>query len=166
MTTAQEVAPYVVEVIEAGPAAAGVTFYGQAYRTASGTVAFAAQNTFYGLGLAGTLDSIASGVALVSGQFGLENTSGATRIALVQVELDTSGSNNVDYAFQLAKNGTGIAASETRSHVSGTSEVHGIELSWMISMAPGDQVIVQAANMTSTASLTVQRGRFMVKQVA
>lgn len=166
MTTAQEVAPYVVEVIEAGPAATAVAFYGQAYRTTSGTVTFALQNTYYDVVLVPTLDAIVSGLAVVSGKFGLENTSGATRIAAVEVEVDLAGSNNVDYGLRLAKGGTAVAPSETRIHVAGTSHVHPTALTWMISLAPGDQVVLQAANFTSTDSLTIARGRIIVRMVA
>lgn len=166
MTTAQEVAPYVVEVIEAGPAAVPVAFYGQAYRTTSGTMTFVASNTYYDVTLVPTLDAIASGVDVVSGKFGLQNTSGATRTAMVQVEVDISGSNNVDYGFRLSKNGTAIPATEIKAHVNGTSEVHGMMTSWIVSLATSETIVLQVANLTNTSSLTMHRGRIIATYIA
>ena len=166
MTTAQEVAPYVVEVIEAGPAAPGPVIYGQAYRLTSGTVNFAAQNTFYNTGLAATQDAIAVGVTVVSGQIGLQNTSGLTRTVAVRVEIDISDGNNVDFAFRLTKNGTAIAATETRTHIAGTSHVHNITISWLTVFAAAESVVLQAANLTGTGSLTIQRARILIGEIA
>lgn len=166
MTTAQEVAPYVVEIIEAGPAAPGPVIYGQAYRLTGGSVNFAAQNTFYNTGLAVTQDAIAVGLGVVSGQIGLQNTSGLTRAVAIKVEIDVSDGNNVDFAFRLTKNGTAIPATETRTHIAGTGHVNNIAISWLMTLASSDSVVLQAANLTGTSTLTIQRARIIAGEIA
>jgi len=85
---------------------------------------------------------------------------------MVQVEVDISGSNNVDYGFKLSKNGTAIPATEIRAHVNGTSEVHGMMTSWIVSLATSETIVLQVANLTNTSSLTMHRGRIIATYIA
>jgi hypothetical protein len=91
--------------------------------------------------------------------FGLKNTSGATRIFRFYGSVDARGANpNHTLGIRLAKNGTAITETESRAN-NGNHNFANLVTNWMVSMAPNDEVALFVANHSSTNTITLQRGR-------
>lgn len=145
----------------------GVLVRGQASKMTSGTISIATSGTYQSTGLTATLDTTTNyNVTLgTSNLFGLKNTSGATRLFMVQASMDASAGNNHTLGIRLAKNGTTISESECRAYSGSNNQVAKLFCFWMVSLANNDEVAMYVANHSDTTSISFQRGRISAIEV-
>jgi type 1 fimbria pilin len=127
-----------------------------------------ASSTFYETGVNGVLaSSVTLGFeALTGGKFGLKYTTDATRTFSVHCCVDCTNGNNESLAIRLAKNGTSIANSESRTFTaSGAgSEAH-LSTFYLIELTENDTLSLVLANVNHTSDITVKRGTMVVRAV-
>jgi hypothetical protein len=140
--------------------------YGQVSKMDNGTITIATQSTYQSTGLTATLDSLASGIARgTTNTFAIKNTSGETRIfdIFASMDADTSATTSV-VGIGLAKNGTFINSTECRAWAVANQSAKLVS-SWMIELAPNDEVALFVANFTGTGSLNFLRGKIVARTV-
>lgn len=143
---------------------------GQASRMTTGIIAFPAgyqSGQYVATGLVATFDtSTANGTALgASDQFGLKNTSSATRLFDVYGSMDAKDGNNLILGIKLAKNGAEVNQSECRAFTGSGGQEAKLVTRWMIELNSGDEVSLMIANHTSTSNLELRRGRIIAIEV-
>lgn len=145
----------------------GVLARGQASKQTSGTIAIAATGTYQSTGLTATFDSSTAYQTTLgtSDTFAIKNTSGATKLFMVQASMDATGGNNHTLGIKLAKNGTPINESECRAFSGSSQQVAKLFCFWMISLAANDEVALFVANISDTTSISFQRGRISAVEV-
>ena len=145
----------------------GVLVRGQASKMTSGTITIATAATYQSTGLTATFDSsTAYGMALgTTDLFGLKNTSGASRLCMVQASMDASAGNNHTLGISLAKNGAVISQSECRAFTGSNTQITKLTCFWMIQLAPNDEVALFVANHNDTTLISFQRGRISAFEV-
>ena len=139
--------------------------YGQVSKMDNGTITIATQSTYQSTGLSATLDSIQSGIAIgTTDTFAIKNTSGETRIfdIFASMDCDTAATNVV--GIGLAKNGTFIAPTECRAWAV-INQSAKLVSSWMIQLAPNDEVALYVANFSAEADITFLRGKIVARTV-
>lgn len=97
--------------------------------------------------------------------FGVKNATDVTRLMRVYGSMDARGGNNQTHGVKLALNGTPIDLSECRAFTGSANQEAKLVTSWVIKMAPGDEVTLMAANFSSTNNITVFRGRVLATAV-
>jgi len=140
--------------------------YGQVSKTTSGTITIATQSTYQSTGLTATLDSVASGVALgTTNTFAIKNTSGETRVfdIFASMDCDTSTTSSV-VGIGLAKNGTLNTSTECRAWAVANQSAK-LVTSWMIELAPNDEIALFVANHSGTGTMNFLRGRIVARTV-
>jgi hypothetical protein len=161
----------------------GVSARGQASKTTDGTVTSLTQGVYKSTGLTAILDSsTAFGMSLgTTDLFALKNTSGLTQLMRFYVCIDAYTSSGQTLGIKLAKNGTAIDQTESRSGVNlnavgsllledatttgtGTPEVS-LVTTWIISMAANDEVSLLIANHDGTENITFKRGRIIATEI-
>lgn len=144
----------------------GVHIRGQASRIAEGTVSIATAGTYVTTGLTATFNSAtAYGISLgTTDLFAIKNTSGTTQVLDVSASVDAHAGNNQIIGICLAKNGTVIAESESRSF-SSSNEVP-LMTAWLVTAAANDEISVRVANHSATSAITVKRGRIIARGVS
>ena len=145
----------------------GVLARGQASKMTAGTITIAAASTYQSTGLTATFDSSTNyQIALATtNAFGLKNTSGATKLFMVQASMDASAGNNQTLGIKLAKNGIAIDQSECRAFTGRGDQVAKLFCFWMVELADGDEVSLFCANISNTTSIAFQRGRISAIEV-
>lgn len=145
----------------------GAQVRGQASRMTSGTISIATAGTYQTTGLSATFDSAtAYGISLATTNlFGLKNTSGATRLCMVQASMDASAGNNHILGIKLAKNGVAIDQSECRAFSGSNTQIAKLFCFWMVELSANDEVSMFATNHTDTTPLSFQRGRISAVEV-
>lgn len=145
----------------------GVLVRGQASRMTSGTIAIATAGTYQSTGLTATFDSsTAYGMTLgTTNLFGLKNTSGVSRLCMVQASMDASAGNNHTLGISLAKNGAVISQSECRAFTGSNAQITKLLCFWMVQLAANDEVAMFVANHSDTTSISFQRGRISAFEV-
>ena len=145
----------------------GVLVRGQASKMTSGTITIATAATYQSTGLTATFDSsTAYGMTLgTTDLFGLKNTSGASRLCMVQASMDASAGNNHTLGISLAKNGTVISQSECRAFTGSNTQITKLLCFWMIQLAPNDEVAMFVANHNDTTPISFKRGRISAFEV-
>ena len=145
----------------------GVLVRGQASKMTSGTITIATAATYQSTGLTATFDSsTAYGMTLgTTDLFGLKNTSGASRLCMVQASMDASAGNNHTLGISLAKNGAVISQSECRAFTGSNTQITKLLSFWMIQLAPNDEVAMFVANHSDTTPISFQRGRISAFEV-
>jgi len=133
---------------------------GQVSKMTSGTITIATAGTYQSTGLTATLDATtAVGMTLgTTDLFAVKNTSAATRVLKIYSSMDASSQNNETLGIRMAKNGTSIAETESRSYT-GSHNFAELVTNWMVTMAPNDEVALFVANHSSTHPISLQRGR-------
>lgn len=145
----------------------GVSTRGQASKMTSGTINIATAGTYQSTGLTATLDTTtASGISLgTTDLFGLKNTSGATKLLMVQASMDASAGNNHTLGIKLAKNNTPIDQSECRAFSGSNNQVAKLFCFWMVQLSNNDEVAMFVTNHTDTNAISFQRGRISAVEV-
>lgn len=145
----------------------GVLARGQASKTTAGTIAIATAGTYQSTGLTATFDSSTDYQVTLgtSDTFGLKNSSGATKLFMVQASMDAYAGNNHTLGIKLAKNGTGINESECRAFSGSTGQIAKLFCFWMVELADGDEVALYVANISDTTTIQFQRGRISAIEV-
>jgi hypothetical protein len=140
--------------------------YGQVSKMNNGTITIATQSTYQSTGLTATLDSIASGVALgTTNTFAIKNTSGETRIFDIYASMDAdTGATTSVLGIGLAKNGTFVNSTECRAWAIANQSAKLVS-SWMIELAPNDELALFVANFTGTGTVNFLRGRIVARTV-
>jgi hypothetical protein len=150
---------------EQGPPGAdgdGTAYYGQVSRITSGTVNITAAGTYQSTGLTATLDAEAYGFVLgTTDTFALRNTSGETILTKFYASADIDAGSNKELGIKLALNGTPINETECRASTGTGHNFAKLITSWMIEVAPDDEVALFVTNFTNTGNVTVQRGRII-----
>lgn len=141
--------------------------HGQASKMTSGTITIATAGTYQSTGLTATFDTTYStGIVLgTSDTFGLKNTSGSTKLYMVQASMDATAGNNQTLGIKLAKNGTPIAQSECQAFTGSSSQVTKLYCFWMVELANNDEVALYCANISNTTAIAFQRGRIAAVEV-
>lgn len=145
----------------------GVLVRGQASKMTSGTITIATAATYQSTGLTATFDSsTAYGMTLgTTDLFGLKNTSGASRLCMVQASMDASAGNNHTLGISLAKNGAVISQSECRAFTGSNTQITKLLCFWMVQLAANDEVAMFVANHNDTTPISFQRGRISAFEV-
>jgi len=145
----------------------GVLARGQASKMTSGTISIATAGTYQSTGLTATLDITTNHNVILgtSNLFGLKNTSGATRLFMVQASMDASAGNNHTLGICLAKNGTTISESECRAFTGSNNQIAKLFCFWMVSLANNDEIAMYVANHSDTTSINFQRVRISAIEV-
>jgi len=145
----------------------GVLVRGQASRMTSGTITITTAGTYQSTGLTATFDSsTAYGMTLgTTDLFGLKNTSGVSRLCMVQASMDASAGNNHTLGISLAKNGAVISQSECRAFTGSNTQITKLLCFWMVQLAANDEVAMFVANHSDTTSISFQRGRISAFEV-
>lgn len=145
----------------------GVLARGQASKTTAGTIAIASAGTYQSTGLTATFDSSTDYQVTLgtSDTFGLKNSSGATKLFMVQASMDAYAGNNHTLGIKLAKNGVGINESECRAFSGSTGQIAKLFCFWMVELANGDEVALYVANIGDTTAIQFQRGRISAIEV-
>lgn len=139
---------------------------GQVSNTTGGT-AIVTQNIFSSTTLVGTLDTgITTGMGLsTTNNFGLKNTSGATRIFRFYGSVDARGANsNHTLGIRLAKNGTSIPETECRAYSTSNAEAK-LVTSWMIELDDDDEINIMMTSFAASETITIGRGRLVASTV-
>lgn len=157
-TLAWSALPYFLESVQ---------IRGQASKMTSGTITIATAGTYQSTGLTATLDTTTNNNVILgtSNLFGLKNTSGASRLFMVQASMDASAGNNHTLGIRLAKNGTTISESECRAYSGANNQVAKLFCFWMVQLANNDEVAMYVANHSDTTSISFQRGRISAIEV-
>ena len=135
-------------------------FRGLLWRQTSGTVVITTAGVYVPINLAGNVDSdvtfnmVASDAPNVSG---LKNDTEQTRTVTIIATFDGKGGNNETVGLRLALNGVGIPGSECRSFGGSSGQGAKTLTQWMMKLEPGDEVTMEAANISSTVNLTIDR---------
>jgi hypothetical protein len=118
-------------------------------------------------GIDGVFDSAtAQGfVKGVSDTFGVKNNTDVTRLMKVYGSADARGGNNQIHGIKLALNGSPINETECRAFTGSSSEEAKLVTSWIIKMAPGDEVSLFIANLSTTNDITIGRGRVVATAI-
>jgi hypothetical protein len=153
-----------------GPAGAdgdGTAYYGQVSKITSGTVSGVTQGVYQSTGLIGTLDSEAYGVSLgTTDTLAVKNTSGETVLFNIYASADVAHGNNHVLGIKLALNGTPVDNTECKSPTgTGSGNFAKLVTSWMMELAPNDEVALYITDHTSGGTLTVQRCRIVASTV-
>ena len=145
----------------------GVLARGQASKTTAGTIAIATAGTYQSTGLTATFDSSTDYQVTLgtSDTFGLKNSSGATKLFMVQASMDAYAGNNHTLGIKLAKNGVGIDQSECRAFSGSTGQIAKLFCFWMVELADGDEVALYVSNISDTTTIQFQRGRISAIEV-
>jgi len=133
-------------------------FHGFIFYNTPTLVDIVTAGVYVDLPFTGTL-SIGTGVEPVSGKLGLKNVSSKRYLIDVVATFDAEavGSNKV-LGLRLAKNGTPIDGCLCEATVSNNtiSKLHSFG---QVYVSPGDEVTMQAVNMTNTNDFEFERGR-------
>jgi hypothetical protein len=118
-------------------------------------------------GIDGVFDSAtAQGfVKGVSDTFGVKNNTDVTRLMKVYGSFDARGGNNQTHGIKLALNGSPINETECRAFTGSSSQEAKLVTSWIIKMAPGDEVSLFIANLSTTDDITIGRGRVVATAI-
>ena len=118
-------------------------------------------------GIDGVFDSAASQgfVKGTADTFGVKNNTDVTRLMQVYGSFDAKGGNNQIHGIKLALNGSPIDVTECRAFTSSSGSEAKLVTSWIIKMAPGDEVSLMIANFSSTDDITVSRGRVVATAI-
>lgn len=145
----------------------GVLVRGQASKMTAGTISIASAGTYQSTGLTATFDSsTAYGTTLgTTDLFAIKNTSGASRLCMVQASMDASAGNNHTLGISLAKNGIVITQSECRAFTGSNTQITKLLCFWMVQLAANDEVAMFVANHSDTTSISFQRGRISAVEV-
>lgn len=145
----------------------GVLVRGQASKQTSGTIAIGASSTYQSTGLTATFDDDSDYQTSLgtTDSFAIKNTSGATKLFMVQASMDATAGNNQTLGIKLAKNGTGIDQSECRAFTGSGDQVAKLFCFWMVSLANNDEVALYVANIGNTTDIAFQRGRISAVEV-
>jgi hypothetical protein len=140
---------------------------GQVSKMDDGTISDLTQGVYVTTGLTGTLDvGTALGMELGTvDAFALKNTSGTTKLMRFYGSIDAQAGNNQTLGIKLAKNGVLIDETECRAFTASGGAEAKLVTSWMISMAPGDEVALRIANHSGTTNITLKRGRLLASEV-
>jgi hypothetical protein len=133
--------------------------YGQCYVDSSDTITISSQGTYVEIGTSAVLNSVVSGMTLGdSGNLSLKNDTARTRVVKVEGILDLSlvSGASKSVGVKLAKNSTPIDESEHRSFI--VDSEMSLQSSWIVSLAPDDEISVFVANHTDTVNLDLKRG--------
>jgi hypothetical protein len=133
----------------------------------TGGTAIVTQNVFSSTTLVGTLDTgVTTGMGLsTTNNFGLKNTSGATRIFRFYGSVDARGANpNHTLGIRLAKNGTSIPETECRAHSTSNAEAK-LVTSWMIELDDNDEINIMMTSFAASETITIGRGRLVASTV-
>lgn len=140
---------------------------GQVSRMTTGNITIATQGVYVTTGVVATLDT-ATNLGMVLGtsdQFGLKNTSGATRLFDVYGSMDAKDGNNIILGIKLAKNGVAIDASECRAFTGSGAQEAKLVTRWMVELANNDEVSLMIANHSSASNLELRRGRVVAIEI-
>ena len=121
-------------------------------------------DTYVEAGVVGALDTATDidFTALNTGKFGVKYVGTETKTFWIFASTEATDGNNRIFAMRLAKNGTSIPASEAHGHT-GASGVEAIMVtSWMLTLAPNDEVSLTFANLSNTDDLTIKRARLVI----
>jgi len=145
----------------------GVLARGQASKQTSGTILIGASSTYQSTGLTATFDDDTDYQTSLgtSDSFAIKNTSGATKLFMVQASMDAYAGNNHTLGIKLAKNGVGINESECRAFSGSTGQIAKLFCFWMVELANGDEVALYVANISDTTTIQFQRGRISAIEV-
>jgi len=144
--------------------------YGQSSRITAGTVTPFTQSVYRNTGaVTANFDSsnslgIAAGTA---NPFSLRNITNETRLLRFFASFDarTTSGNNKILGIKLAKNGTPINETECRAFTGNAEEGAKLVSSWMIKLAPNDEVALFLANHSGTEDIQIDRGRILASGV-
>ena len=145
----------------------GVLARGQASRQTSGSITIATASTYQSTGLTATFDDTTDHQTTLgtTDSFAIRNTSGATKLFMVQASMDATAGNNQTLGIKLALNGTGIDQSECRAFTSSNDAVAKLFCFWMVEMDNNDEVALHVANIGNTTAIAFQRGRISAIEV-
>lgn len=152
--------------VDEGPLVKRVPYYGQVSRITSGVINIATAGTYQSTGLSATLDAEVNGFSLgTTDNFALKNTSGKTILVDFYASADIEAGNNKVLGIKLAKNGTPINQTECNAPTGLATSFAKLITSWLIELAPNDEVALFVTNFTNTGNVTLQRGRIIAKLV-
>jgi len=145
----------------------GVLVRGQASRQTSGTITIASSNTYQSTGLTATFDDTTDHQMTLgtTDEFAIRNTSGVSKLFLVQASMDATAGNNQTLVIKLALNGTEIDQSECRAFTGSGDQVAKLFCSWMVQMPNNAEVALFVANINNSDNIAFQRGRIIATEV-
>ena len=138
----------------------GVAYYGQLSRQTSGVVPIATQGVYVPIELQGDFDSNDAFGLEQEGPFTLKNVTEEAIFVTAIGSFDASSGNQQVLGGRLAVNGVTIPESECRA-ATGTVNLGKLMSQWMITLEPGDELGLAAANFSAAANVTVQRAKLV-----
>jgi len=135
-------------------------FQGFAYKSDSGTITISTAGTYVDIPFTGTLDAVSVGAASVTNKLGLKNVSRKKYLVRAQTTFDAAATGSgAQMGLRLMLNGQAIPGAECRASTTAAGVIAKLHSFALLYVEPGDEVTMQAANITNTNNITFERGR-------
>ena len=135
-------------------------FQGFVFKPDSGTITITTAGTYVDIPFTGTLDAVSVGAESVTSKLGLKNVSRKKYLVRVQATFDAAATGSgAQMGLRLMLNGQAIQGAECRASTTAAGVIAKLHSFALLYVEPGDEITMQAANITNTNNITFERGR-------